>query len=184
MDFLPIFTEPEECDIWAVRFDGNDEDVFTMRFNEWYNTEFLVDFFEKNKNLLANEFWNGLSIDQAIEMVEQEASDFDQELCNVDISKSGKRSLKQIFKPLHDNKFVYTWKNEQHRKGKPDYSKFPTPFLRIYAIELEDGTLVVTGGAIKLTDVMDEHEKKVLSQVQEYLKQEGIVDRLGLVQSL
>jgi hypothetical protein len=73
------------------------------------------------------------------------------------------------------------WNNEQHRKGKPDFSK---PMIRLYAIELSDGTNVITGGAIKLTEKMigDEFdiEMKNLNRVQVYLEREGINSKEGL----
>ena len=56
--------------------------------------------------------------------------------------------------------------------------------IRIYAIELEDGTYVITGGAIKISEKMDrahfEPEIKNIKRVQEFLKEQGITTKEGL----
>jgi len=57
--------------------------------------------------------------------------------------------------------------------------------LRVYAIELDEGCFVITGGAIKLTPQMTTNElineKNRIEQVQEYLKLSGISDKAGLI---
>jgi hypothetical protein len=50
------------------------------------------------------------------------------------------------------------------------------PFLRLYAIRLADGSFVVTGGSIKLTEKMNgrkhlEAELVKMEQVKRYLKE-------------
>jgi len=56
--------------------------------------------------------------------------------------------------------------------------------LRIYAIKLETGRYVITGGAIKLTATMQEREHTLkelqhLNQVRDFLKTQGISDYEG-----
>ncbi|MGN6436024.1 MAG: hypothetical protein ACTHMM_05805 [Agriterribacter sp.] len=69
----------------------------------------------------------------------------------------------------------------RQRKGKPDFS---IPMLRLYALKLDDGSIVVTGGAIKLTKIMEgtmfEVEKRNLKLVQQFLQSEGIFTSEGL----
>ena len=57
-------------------------------------------------------------------------------------------------------------------------------WLRIYAIKLETGRYVITGGAIKLTATMQEREHTLkelqhLNQVRDFLKTQGISDYEG-----
>ena len=58
--------------------------------------------------------------------------------------------------------------------------------LRFYAIELEDSTYIITGGAIKLTGRMDgayfDKQFANLNRVQAFLKAEQIHTKLGLIE--
>lgn len=69
----------------------------------------------------------------------------------------------------------------KRRKGKPD---FATPMLRLYAIKIDDGSIVITGGAIKLTKMMEgpmfDKEIQNLKIVQQYLESEGVSFSEGL----
>jgi hypothetical protein len=187
MEFCSIFTNEEKANLWSVCYpehqkDGEEMDIFSMLFDLWNNTEYLKTFFNDNKDL-TNPFWNNLSPDQAIDKVLDEAYDFEKELYKIEISENADSgiTLKDIFKPLHENIYSINFSNEQHRKGKPNYSD---PIIRLYGIELADGTLIITGGALKLTESMEgkqyENEFRNLERVQAYLKQEGIDSKEGL----
>lgn len=59
-------------------------------------------------------------------------------------------------------------------------------WLRIYAIKLEQGVYIITGGAIKLTLRMDEREHtrrelEKMEKVRQYLLEENIVDEDGFL---
>ena len=59
-------------------------------------------------------------------------------------------------------------------------------WLRIYAIKLEQGVYIITGGAIKLTLRMDERdhtrrELEKMEKVRQYLLEENIVDEDGFL---
>lgn len=188
MEFHPIFTVKEECNLWAVcylAYENNAEsnDVFNELFNLWNNTEYLQNFFIEHKNELFTPFWNGMTIDNAVDQVMDEAENFEDELRAIETKEPGyeNKSLNQVFEHLHDNIYSLNWSNENHRKARPNLQ---TPMLRLYAIELEDGTFVVTGGAIKLTQKMTgerfDTELKNLNIVEEYLKKEGIINKEGL----
>lgn len=185
MEFCSIFTDEEKANLWAVCYpehekDGVEMDIFSMLFDLWNDTEYLKVFFNDNSDL-KNPFWNYLSPDKALDKVLDEAYFFEEELNNIENSKDANKNLKNIFKPLHENVYSINFDNEQHRKGKPD---FTNPIIRLYAIELSDGTLIITGGALKLTETMEgeefENEFKNLKRVQEYLEQEGIDSKEGL----
>ncbi len=65
-------------------------------------------------------------------------------------------------------------------KDRPRHASW----LRIYAIKLEPGCYIVTGGAIKLTRTMQEREHtlqelKKMEQVRNYLINEGAIDADG-----
>ena len=57
--------------------------------------------------------------------------------------------------------------------------------LRLYAFELDENCMVVSGGAIKLTEKMDRPhlvaENKRLIQLQDFLNSHGIYSKEGLI---
>ena len=68
----------------------------------------------------------------------------------------------------------------QPSKGLIKNKIIRNPKLRIYAVRIAENTYVVTGGAIKLTDRMEErpHTKEQLvrlTKVKDWLRDEGIL---------
>jgi hypothetical protein len=128
-------------------------------------------------------YW-GLSIDEAIDKVEDERLAFESELMSVVNKEPGFEhvEVKDIFEKLHTNPNSLTHKNESHRKGKTP--NFIEPFLRFYGIELEDGTIVITGGGIKLKrSMLDsglDDQNLLLKRVQKHIEDECIVAKEGL----
>lgn len=178
MKIHPIFGNVSTCMLWSVRYSNDDEDVFTKLFELWHDIEHLTNFFRDNQLLLQDPFWNSITIDEAIDQVLNEAESFENELFDIENldEKEQVEALGEIFKPLHKGLYEL-----RQRKGKPDFS---IPMLRLYAIKLEDGSIVVTGGAIKIVKVMEgpmfELEKHNLKLVQQYLQSEGIFSSEGL----
>lgn len=86
---------------------------------------------------------------------------------------NNKKSIADIFRPLV--KQGEDSRNKKKYKARPDLRH---PFLRLYAVKLEDDTYLVTGGAIKLTKEMEgaemEREKRKMDQVKLFLKENGI----------
>lgn len=71
-------------------------------------------------------------------------------------------------------------------KARPDRNKGHLSWLRLYAIRLEKGTFIITGGAIKLTYKMPERTHTLqelikMEQVRNFLLEEGIVDKDGFL---
>lgn len=189
MEFRSIFRAEEKANLYAVCYPedniGNEsQDIFSLIFDMFNNTEYLLEFLVKNAAQLQDPFWDGITEDQALDKIRQESSHFDYELYCIENKKPGyeHKSLQDVFKPLHHNITSIRFDKEQQRKGKPDFSK---PMIRLYGLELEDGTIVITGGAIKLTKKMEgkffDKQKANLIRVQEYLKQEGITTKEGLL---
>lgn len=66
-------------------------------------------------------------------------------------------------------------------KTRPKYRSKHISWLRLYAIKLDDGKFVITGGAIKLTHRMEERAHTIaellrLDQVRNFLIAEGVYD--------
>lgn len=71
------------------------------------------------------------------------------------------------------------------RKGKGKRQTTHSSWLRLYAIKLEKGIYLITGGAIKLTQLMSEREHtinelKKMEMVRNYLLDNGIIDADGI----
>jgi hypothetical protein len=186
MEFFSIFEEngwlysacyPEH------QVDGESLDIFGMLFDRWTDSQFLLEFFKANASDLANPFWRGMTIDQAVKQVLKESERFEDLLWSIETKQPGFEGItfRDVFKHLHENIYSLSWDEEQFRKARPDMRD---SMLRLYAIELEDGSFVITGGAIKLTEKMIgeqyNEEFKNLHRVKEYLTSQGIVDKLGL----
>ena len=87
--------------------------------------------------------------------------------------------LQHAFKPL--NNFEHNIAVLQLSKASAKTSKRRDPKLRIYAIRIGENSYVVTGGAIKLTDKMQDrpHTQIQLTRLRmarDWLRSEGIYD--------
>lgn len=168
--------------------DKEPKDEFSRLFNNWQDPEYLDGFFNKHKQDLQREFFNYISIEEAIEKTIDEAYEFQQEI----LSTAGKgkedifQSLQTLFKPLN--------KSEEAIYPIPDYQKNKAyssrkSWLRIYAIRIDENVFIITGGAIKLTKTMNEREHlekelKKLEEVKQFLISECIIDNDSIIDFL
>jgi len=88
--------------------------------------------------------------------------------------------LDEIFSPLNNLQFQF------HTLGK---SKAKETWLRIYALRVDKNVYIVTGGAIKLTQKMQDrehtnHELEKIESCREYLMSQGIVDIDGIIEEM
>ena len=170
-----------ENSLYAIKYKGNEHDEFSRLFNDWSDIEYLESFFEEHKSDLQKEFYNFISIEKAIGQTIDEADELEQKL--IEIAEKGKTSdyenLQTLFKPLN--------KKDEDKYPIPDYQKSKVygsenkSWLRIYAIRIEPNVFIVTGGAIKLTETMNDREHLLnelenLSQAKQFLIDEGIID--------
>lgn len=90
-------------------------------------------------------------------------------------------NLDDLFRPLENTRMSEVLLGREKAKGR---NQTHASWLRLYAIRLESGRYIITGGAIKLTATMQEREHtleelKKLNSVREYLISLGIVDYKG-----
>ncbi len=169
--------------------DNSPKDEFRRLFNNWSDIEYLDAFFEKHQSDLQKEFYNYISIEDAIQQTIDEADNLEQKL--ISISENGKtdnsENLDNLFKPLNNREqSVYPIPDYQENKVYGDEHK---SWIRIYAIRIEKNVFIVTGGAIKLVKKMSEREHLKnelikLDKVKEFLISEGIIDNDGIVEYL
>lgn len=169
------------CDgrLWSVRYDGENENALYYTFSQWNDVEWLREFFYQNKSDLAS-YFKVTNVNQAIyDTIED--SDILQCLI-LDISPEA--DLETLFRPL-DNMQSAEIMLDKEKARLRDRSDHPS-WLRIYAIRLEKGVYVVTGGAVKLTEKMAEREHTLrelekMEKVRNYLLEEGIVDKNSFI---
>ncbi len=164
--------------MWAVRYDGNEDNELQILFDKWTDPSYLFDFFKEHVNDL--DYFNVTSIEEAINDTMDDSEEMER------VFLDSKTNLEELFRPL-DNRTVMAKEIEKMKsKGKTNRH---ASWLRIYAIRLSDGKYIITGGAIKLTKEMRdrEHTRKELvkiNKVRRFLIEEGIVDDEGFIDYL
>lgn len=157
MVFCPIFKAVNPT-LWTICYpEDKGEMIFDLFFDMVNDTQFLFDYFKRNQALLKTPFWNGITIDEAIDQVLDEAFEFELELKCFEIEGPDCAGIhiRQIFEPLDKSEYMLQSKNRGLKKARTNPAFFNKQMLRVYAIGLDDGTIVITGGAIKLTGKME-----------------------------
>ena len=190
MKFMPIFTEPEYCDLWSTCYPEHEineeiKDIYSILMDDkWSDDKYLLEFIKQNEECLNDNYWTGVDMFEIINNIKIEIASFDEELYLADQNKqmNNSRSLDKIFLKLHQNIYSLNTFNETYRKARPNLSR---SIIRLYGIELSDKTIIITGGTLKLKQKMIgenfDTEFKNLKLVQTYLNKQGIIDRTGLI---
>lgn len=168
--------------LWAVRYDGMADNALQMLFEQWSNPEWLVDFFLENMADLES-YFKITDINQAI----FDTIDDNQRIQCLILDLSPDADLDQIFRPLENNRTseMLLSKEKARIKDRPQHASW----LRIYAIKLEPGCYIITGGAIKLTRTMQEREHTLnelnkMEQVRNSLINNQAIDADGFMDFL
>lgn len=159
--------------LWAVRYDDQDDNELDRLFNDWNDVQNLREFFKQNIEDLGA-YFKITDINQAIDDTIEDAERLQAIFMDIPVQTD----LSTIFRPL-DNSQIGT-PTLAKEKARPKRNQHAS-WLRIYAIRLNDGFYIITGGAIKLTLTMEEreHTKNELSKIERvrcFLINEGIVD--------
>ena len=95
--------------------------------------------------------------------------------------------LDAIFRPLENSRIneALLSKEKARIQQRPRHASW----LRIYAIKLNEGIYIITGGAIKLTATMQEREHTLaelgkMEKVRRFLLEQSIVDEQGFADYL
>lgn len=164
MEILPIFAGK----LYAFRYDNEEYEYdnhteYDRLLEQWLNVEYLKTFAEKYTIPDVESFV--VTIPDNAEEIE----DFLDELEN-----SNER-LERFFQPLFNSELGYKILSLQ--KGKIHHN-----IIRLYAIKIDDNCFVITGGAIKLAQTMQDHpetnkELFKLNRAKSFLNSEGIFDK-------
>lgn len=175
-----LITENER--LWAVRYDDCLDNVLDSILGQWNDVAWLRSFFKDNIDDLASYF----KITDVNQAIYDTIEDSERLQCLImDISPDA--DLDKIFRPLENSRTseMLLGKEKARLHNAPRHASW----LRIYAIKLEPGIYVITGGAIKLTRTMQEREHTLvelarMEKVRRFLLDNGIADKDSFVDYL
>lgn len=178
MKLVSIFGE----NLLAIKYEDEEKDEFARLFDLWQNAEFLEEFFETYKADLQNGFWGDISVEGAMFETYDYAENLEQRLLKLSKQSSNVQldGLDELFKPLHNSQIQILPLNE---------SKARETWLRIYALRVDTDVYIITGGAIKLTQTMNEreHTSEELVKIRNcraFLLEQGIIDAEGVIEEI
>ena len=167
----------EDKRLWAVRYEEDRSNCFDLLFSNWYDMNWLKSFFQENLADLSS-FFHITDVYEAVMETIDEATRL--ECLMLDITPDANLDL--LFKHLENSRFSEMALGREKAYG--DGSLQHPSWLRIYAIKIERGVYLVTGGAIKLTHEMKDRshtlaELAKMEHVRNYLLDNGVYDLEG-----
>lgn len=183
MEFSDTFVP----DLYAVKFPVSEELVWNTHLEKyfstedfgnldelerntelWDNTEYLYDFFHEHSANLQSKYWQNISVEEAVLYTRDCADELNNVLHDCD-------NCELIFQTLTDGDLGTT-------RLKFHKIKVRRNCLRLYAIKLEEGQFVITGGTIKLTQKMQECPHNLvelvkLDKVKNFLISKDVFDK-------
>lgn len=173
MEFVRILKGYDH--LWAVKLPEKEDDELTDLFNQWNNAEYLFDFFMNNLDDLKA-FFHIERISQAVQDTFEDADELEELIMEFPYTEN----LDSLFKPLD---ITDTYKTELTRQKARNWDRDKhASWLRVYAIRLEVNTYIITGGAIKLTHLMQDRthtleELNKLNRCKNFLKANHVFDK-------
>lgn len=172
----------EDGRLWSVRYENEKDNALFTLFDQWNDVVWLRNFFKENINDLTSYF----KITNVNDAIYDTIEDAEQLQCLImDISPDA--DLDAIFRPLENSRIneALLSKEKARIQQRPRHASW----LRIYAIKLNEGIYIITGGAIKLTATMQEREHTLaelgkMEKVRRFLLEQSIVDEQGFADYL
>lgn len=141
--------------LYSIQFEGEELDEWRKLLRDWSDVEFLNNFFHENANDLTSGFYGLFDIKDAVLQTITDAKSLENLVLK--LAKFGRldtnNTLQTLFKPLSNSNY----KASDVRKEKA-YGLSYKSWLRLYALRIDENAYVITGGAIKLTETMNDRE--------------------------
>jgi hypothetical protein len=158
---------------------GDDEtpDEYHRLFAQWWDLDYLVDYFEIHSPLMNVDFW-GKMVDpeEASERTLGEAYEMEDYIA--ELSRNTALGLKpdfdEFFKPL-GGEFKYIFVQTPMKA----YGTLNPSLLRLYAIKLAQNCYLITGGGIKYCQKMEE-SPELLAEIAKIKKVRSFLLNLGI----
>jgi hypothetical protein len=183
MELMPIFVDKgtlKGLHSICLRKDSRSE--FDLLLDRLTNIAYVQRYCKDNIEYLNRGFFGQISLEDAIREIRKDVKEMVVRLQTAAVSDrgTGRNRLEQLFRPLHNlDAGVRELQSHKFKPGK--ISK-----VRLYAIRISEDMFVATGGAIKLTHLMEQHpdtvlEKKKIDRIKTWLKAAGICDEDSLI---
>jgi len=177
MEIVLIFAHQ----LYAFRYAGQTADELERLFDIWTDAGYLEQFFENNLSDLQNGYYGNITVAQAVKRTIYHARCLETDLRRLakNDPESANNTLEDLFTPLDNREFGTIVLSKQKAYGV-NYNSW----LRLYALKIDPGVYIITGGAIKLTPTMNEraHTQKELEKLEKcrtYLAAQGLIDNEG-----
>lgn len=181
-----IAVDEDGSSLYAVHFEDAEADALAELLlpdlGRWQDLSCLLSFFKENWNAFSAFYHWVNSPMQAVELTQKGANYFLERL--LEYAERGKtertETLSQLFQPLGASEGIKPFGESKYKElGK--YTRNPAPWLRVYAIRLEQNLFVITGGGIKTTRSMQDcprlsKELEKLEYCAQHLKERGDED--------
>lgn len=160
--------------LYALKYRGFETNELSRLFDKWMQVDFLDDFFTEHTEDLYRGFYPTEKIENATSDSILEARALSSTIRqNID-------DLNVLFKPLSEE----DEKDDFHLRCKAKGNRSKS-WLRIYGINLGEGCIVITGGAIKLTRKMRDRahtklEIQKLKIAKQYLLDKEFIDHIDI----
>lgn len=163
MKIFRIFEELRHIELYVVHYEDEQENEYDRLFNNWTDPAYLYEYAKSNQIEDATTF-----IYEVLRDAEKMEDTFFQYVDPGD-------ELVRFFRPLSDVDIGFGTELSP-RKGKLSKNK-----LRIYAFQLDEHSFLITGGAIKMSQKMQDHpdtlrELEKIKRVKQYLTAHGVFD--------
>jgi hypothetical protein len=157
MEIVSIFAP----NLYAFHYKDESDNEFTRLMELWMDVGYLKAFAKVNGITDSNRF---------VTEILSNAEEIDDFLYNLDADLE---SFSRYFEPLQTSEYT---KVLSFQKGKIKRNR-----LRLYAIKIDNNCFVITGGAIKMSQTMQENpftaiELKKLNEARTFLQSRGVFD--------
>jgi hypothetical protein len=175
--FGPGQSKEEGEGLWSLEYEGRALNEFERLLDCWQDPEYMYSFCREHIADIQKKFGCAIDAESAANELMDEADELLTLLVRLAKRQQFDGILQHVFRPL--NNFETNITVLQLSKASTKTKDRREPKLRVYAVRMGENSYLVTGGAIKLTDRMEDrdHTKKELARlklVRDWLKKEGI----------
>lgn len=180
MEIISIYPDS----LFAVKFDEKDQNEYEAAFSLWQDLDYLVNFFDENKQLINTDFWkNALpstdSEDLAMAVIDEsfDLQDYIQNIAQ-NTSDGVSPNFDEFFKELGGKKYSHL----REYVPQKSYGTASPTMLRLYAIRLDSNCYIVVHGGIKLTKeiqgtpLLNKELFPKIDNVLQFFRANGIID--------
>ncbi len=181
MKLAPIFVDDDTKEgLYAIKYPNRKVHELKRLFDNWKNIEYVSGY--ENKSFIESEYFmtKQMGVDEVIGQISEEADILLSQVIQYvnEGFKSKSDNLQMLFKPLYNKQTALPVLQASKAKIREN-KKIRNAILRVYGLRIDINTFVVTGGAIKLTRSMDDHEDtkeelRKIDEVKAFLKKNEI----------